>query len=324
MKLQQLRYICEIARNDLSVSRAAQRLHTSQPGVSRQLRLLEEELGVEIFHRRGKHLTGISAAGRRIIQRAEQALLQTDAIRSVAAEHHDSTHGDLSIATTHTQSRYMLPAIIKQFIARYPGVALHMHQGSPTQIARLAVEGTADFAIATEGLELFEDLVMMPCFSWNRSILVPRDHPLAGVTRPTLEQVAGFPLVTYVYGFTGRSRLDEAFLAAGLEPRVVFTAVDADVIKTYVRLGLGVGIIASMAVEPEQDADLAAIDGSHLFQDSITSIGFRPECYLRSYMYDFIEMFAPHLSRQLVEEAVAARGRGERPDILGRVELPRR
>ena len=324
MKLQQLRYICAIARNGLSISRTAQRLHTSQPGISRQLRLLEEELGVEIFVRNGKQLSGISSSGEQIIQRAEEVLLQTEAIRAIAKDHHDSTHGQLSIATTHTQSRYILPPIIKRFISRHPGVVLHMHQGSPTQIARQAVEGSADFAIATEGLALFEDLLMMPCFSWSHALLIPRDHPLATVSRPSLQKVAEFPLVTYELGFTGRPRLDEAFQAAGLEPRVVFTAVDADVIKTYVRLGLGVGIIASMAVEAEQDADLVAIDCSHLFRDSITSIGFRPESYLRSYMYEFIEMFAPHLSRALVEEAISARSRQERLDILAQVELPRR
>jgi LysR family cys regulon transcriptional activator len=198
-----------------------------------------------------------------------------------------------------------------------------MHQGTPMQISELAARGAADFAIATEALELFDDLVMMPCFQWNRSVLVPKGHTLADLRKLTLEALAEFPIVTYVSGFTGRSKLDLAFQEAGLKPRVVFTASDADVIKTYVRLGLGVGIIASMAVEPQRDADLLALDASHLFDWSTTSLGFRKETWLRGYMYDFVEMFAPHLTRGLIERFVEADDKSGREKLASKLELPR-
>ena len=321
MKLQQLRYLCEVAGNDFNISRAAEALYTSQPGISKQIRLLEDELGTDLFIRHGKHLSSLTPAGEKIVAAARDILQRVGAIQAVAQEFTADNLGSLGIATTHTQSRYMLPQVIKAFIGRYPDVSLHMHQGSPMQISQLAADGTADFAIATEGLELFADLVMMPCFHWNRAILVPRDHPLCQDNYLTLEAVAAYPIVTYVYGFTGRSKLDEAFRRAGLEPRVVFTAVDADVIKTYVRLGLGIGIIASMAVEARDD-DLVALDASHLFANSTTNIGFRRETYLRGYMYDFIEMFAPHLTRNLVDEAVRYHGQSGATGLFAGLEIP--
>ncbi len=304
MKLQQLRYLVEVARNDLNISAAARNLHTSQPGISKQIRQLEEDLGVEVFQRSGKHLTGITGAGQAVLEQARHVLGAAEGVRAVAREHTQGHSGTLSIATTHTQCRYVLPPVIERFISRFPDVALHMHQGSPMQISGYAVDGTADFAIATEALELFSSLVMMPCYRWNRAILVPRNHPLASVERISLADLARYPLVTYTFGFTGRSRLDEAFKAHSLAPRVVLTAADADVIKTYVRLGMGVGIIATMAHDPKVDADLVARDASHLFAPSTTSIGFRKGMYLRGYMYEFIEMFAPHLSRDVVQQAV--------------------
>lgn len=322
MKLQQLRYIWEVAHHDLNVSATAQSLYTSQPGISKQIRLLEDELGVEVFARSGKHLTRVTPAGERIITTAGEILRKVESIKQIAQEFSNEKKGTLSIATTHTQARYALPPVIRDFIKQYPDVALHMHQGSPMQISQLAVEGTADFAIATEALELFKDLVMMPCFHWNRSILMPKDHPLAQLSRPSLEEVARHPIVTYVYGFTGRSKLDEAFGRAGLEPKVVFTAVDADVIKTYVRLGLGIGIIASMAVEQGRDDDFVAVDASHLFDYSTTSIGFRRETFLRGYMFEFIRMFAPHLDRPLVEAAMEAQGREEVQALFENIEIP--
>lgn len=321
MKLQQLRYIWEVARHDLNVSATAESLYTSQPGISKQIRMLEDELGVQIFQRSGKHLTEVTPAGREIIEISGEILDRIANIRQIAGEYKDQNHGNLSIATTHTQARYVLPAVIKQFIARYPDVSLHMHQGTPVQISELASKGGVDFAIATEALELFENLVMMPCYRWNRSVIVRHDHPLAAAEL-TLEALAELPIVTYVFGFTGRSQLDETFNARGYKPRVVFTATDADVIKTYVRLGLGVGIVASMAYDPQLDSDLIALDASHLFEPSITKIGFRRGTYLRTYMYDFIEQFAPHLTADVVNRAIRTASKDELDELFSGLELP--
>jgi LysR family cys regulon transcriptional activator len=323
MNLQQLRFIAAVVASDLNISRAAASLFTSQPGVSKQILLLEEELGVAIFQRSGKHLKSVTPAGRIIVEAANEILQKIESIRRIADEFAREDRGSLSIATTHTQSRYMLPPVIKRFIQRYPDVSLHMHQGTPMQISELAARGAADFAIATEALELFDNLIMMPCFRWNRAILVPAGHPLGAVRPLTLEAVAQYPIVTYVFGFTGRSRLDVAFQTAGLTPKVVFTATDADVIKTYVRLGLGIGIIASMAADAGGNGDLVALDASHLFEWSTTSIGFRKDSFLRGYMYDFIEMFAPHLDRKQVDAFVAAPGKAEREALAAALDLPR-
>ncbi|GAA5523616.1 HTH-type transcriptional regulator CysB [Microbulbifer aestuariivivens] len=321
MKLQQLRYIWEVAHHDLNVSATAQSLFTSQPGISKQIRLLEDELGVEIFARSGKHLTRVTPAGEAILKTAGEILRKVDNIRQVAQEFSNDQKGSLSIATTHTQARYALPPVIKSFISRYPEVSLHMHQGTPMQISEMAADGTADFAIATEALELFSDLVMMPVYRWNRCLLVPKDHPLCQVSKLTLEEVAQFPIVTYVFGFTGRSKLDEAFLERGLSPKVVFTAADADVIKTYVRLGLGIGIVADMAVD-EADEDLVALDASSLFESSVTKIGFRKGIFLRGFMYEFIQQFAPHLTRELVDQAAHVSSRAELDELFAGLELP--
>ncbi|MEZ5501955.1 MAG: HTH-type transcriptional regulator CysB [Halioglobus sp.] len=322
MKLQQLRYIWEVAHHDLNVSATAASLYTSQPGISKQIRLLEDELGVEIFARSGKHLTHVTAAGQDILKAAEEVLFKVKSIRQVAEEYADEKKGSLSIATTHTQARYALPATIKAFIERYPDVSLHMHQGTPVQISEMASDGTVDFAIATEALELYANLIMMPCYRWNRCILVPRDHPLTQLSELTLEDVAAQPIVTYVFGFTGRSKLDDAFMARGLVPRVVFTATDADVIKTYVRLGLGIGIIAGMAYDEAIDGDLVSLDASHLFASSVTQIGCRRDTFLRGYMYEFIEDFAPHLSRDLVTDAFGCQTTAELADLFAHLELP--
>lgn len=322
MKLQQLRYIWEVAHHDLNVSATAQVLYTSQPGISKQIRLLEDELGVEIFARSGKHLTRITPAGEAILQVAGEILRKVESIKQVAQEFSDEAKGSLSIATTHTQARYALPGVIEKFMQQYPDVSLHMHQGTPMQIAEMAANGTTDFAIATEAMELFGDLIMMPCYRWNRSILVPRSHPLAQQAKPTLEQVAAYPLVTYVFGFTGRSKLDDAFKSRGLTPRIAFTAADSDVIKTYVRLGVGVGIVASMALDKDLDDDLVALDASHLFASSVTKIGFRKGTFLRGYMFDFISAFAPHLTRDLVERAAQCHNKQEIEDLFAGVVLP--
>ncbi len=322
MKLQQLRYIWEVARHDLNVSLTAQSLYTSQPGVSKQIRMLEDELGVEVFTRSGKHLTHITPAGEKILEIASTILREVEGIRQVAQEFSDESRGTLSVATTHTQARYVLPPVIEGFMQDFPDVSLHMNQGTPTQIAEMAANGTADFAIATEALELFNNLVMMPCYRWNRCLVVPRNHPLAHASQLTLQEVARYPLVTYVMGFTGRSQLDKAFEKENLNPKVVFTAADADVIKTYVRLGLGVGIVAKMAVAGDHDSDLVALDVSHLFESSTTRIGFRKGTFLRGYMYDFIERFAPHLTRDVVEAAVRNYGKPEFEKLFPVDELP--
>jgi LysR family cys regulon transcriptional activator len=297
-------------------------LFTSQPGISKQIRMLEDELGVEIFARNGKHLTRITPAGEAILKTAGEILYKTESIKRTAQEFKNPKKGSLSIATTHTQARYALPSVIKTFIERYPDVSLHMHQGTPMQISELAANFEVDFAIATEALELFSDLIMMPCYRWNRTILVPKDHPLTQINNLQIEDVAPFPIVTYVFGFTGRSKLDEAFLNKGLEPKVVFTATDADVIKTYVRLGLGIGIVAEMAYDPAADADLVALDASHLFEPSVTKVGFRRGTYMRKFMYDFVELFAPHLTADLVDKAYRCQSKNDLEALFADIELP--
>ena len=305
MKLQQLRYICEVARQGLNLSVAADKLFTSQPGVSKQIRLLEDELGVEIFVRHGKRIVEITPPGRDIIRVAERMLRDATNLKNVAQEFTSEESGSLTIATTHTQARYALPPVVKRFMERYPGVRLSLRQGSPMQIAELASSGEADLAIATEAIELFSDLVMLPCYQWNRCIVVPPQHPLLKARPLTLEAIARYPIITYDFAFTGRSKINQSFEAEGLTPNVSLTAIDADVIKTYVELGLGVGIVAYMAFDPERDRGLRAIDASHLFEPSTTHMGIRKNTYLRGYMYDFIEMFAPRLTRKVVDNAMA-------------------
>ena len=322
MKLQQLRYIVEVVNHNLNVSATAESLYTSQPGISKQVRLLEDELGVQIFERSGKHLTQVTPAGESIVKIARDILSRVESIKSVAGEHTHPEMGTLNIATTHTQARYALPPVIQGFTARYPKVTLHMHQGTPNQLADAVSKGTTDFAIATEALHLYQDMIMLPCYHWNRSIVVKADHPLAQKPEITIHDLAAYPLVTYVFGFTGRSELDSAFNRSGLTPRIVFTATDADVIKTYVRLGIGVGVIASMAMDPATDSDLVAIDASHIFEASTTKIGFKKGTFLRSYMYDFIKRFAPHLNREVVDQAVTLKTNAEIEAMFANMPLP--
>lgn len=316
MKLRQLRYIHEVARHKFNITSAAEVLFTSQPGISKQIRLLEEELGVDIFQRNGKHLTDTTPAGARILEITERILYEVDNIKRAADEYRQTDRGTLSIATTHTQARYALPPTIKQFTARYPRVSFQLHQGAPQQIAHWAATGEADFAIATEAMEHFSELIMLPCYHWNRCILVRPEHPLAQMKKLTLRAIAEHPVVTYTFGFTGRSQLDRAFKVQGLHPEVVLTAVDADVIKTYVRLGLGVGIIANMAYDPQQDHDLVALSADHLFEASTTHIGFRRGLLLRAYMYEFIQMFAPHLSPEVIRRAEAIKSPEEHQQLV--------
>ena len=323
MKLRQLYYIHEVAKRGLSVTAAAETLFTSQPGVSKQIRLLEDELGVDIFLRNGKHLAEVTPAGKRILEYTAKLLAEVENIKHIADEFQDTDKGDLSIATTHTQARYALPPVIQKFRARYPKVTLHLHQGSPPQIAKMAAEGQVDFAIATEAMEHFDQLVMLPCYHWNRCVLMKPGHPLASKKKLTLKDIAAHPIVTYTFGFTGRSKLDQAFAASGLKPDVVLTAVDADVIKTYVRSGLGIGIIANMAYDERTDKDLVRLPADHLFEPSTTHIGFRRGIYLRGYMYDFMQTFAKHLNRETVDEIAAIQDHDDRVErtelLLGKI-----
>jgi LysR family cys regulon transcriptional activator len=323
MKLHQLRYLVTIVQNGLNITAAARALHTSQPGVSKQIRLLEEELGFQIFERDGRNVTRVTAAGQSVVEHAARLLEEAENIRRLSADFQDESRGMMSIATTHTQARYVLPPVIKQFRATYPKVHLNLHQGTSEQIADLAAADRVDFSIATGSHELFPTLALMPCFRWHRDIVVPLDHPLANVAKPTLKQVSEYPIVSYVFSFTGRSSLSQLFEREGLKLEVALTARDADVIKTYVRLGLGVGIIASMAYEEEEDRDLVAIDGSHLFPQSVTWIGVRRGRLLRGYMYEFMRLFAPHLTRRLVDQALRARDAAGTQAALGTVEVPR-
>ena len=324
MKLQQLRYIWEIAQHELNVSATADSLFTSQPGVSKQVRMLEAELGVPIFARNGKHLTEITEAGKLIVALAGVILGKAQDIKNIAQEHKDNKLGTLAIATTHTQARYALPPVVREFMTNYPGVKLHINQGTPTQIAELASHGLVDMAIATETIDHHENLVLLPCYEWNRCILVPQGHPLTELSTISLQDVASHPIVTYVFGFTGRSQLDRAFESQGIHPQVALTAVDADVIKTYVRLGLGVGIVARMAYEPLLDSDLVALDAEHLFGRSVTKICLRRDMYIRGFIYDFIRLFAPHLTKDIIHEALALRERHEIEALFKDIPLPLR
>lgn len=304
VKLQQLRYLREVVRAGMSISEAAKALHTSQPGVSKQIQMLEEQLGVRVFERHGKRIVGVTAPGQAVLAIAERLLAETENLKRVGEEFRNESSGRFTVATTHTQARYVLPPIIKRFMALYPEVQLNLHQGNPTQVAQLAAAGEVDLVIATEAVEHFQELVLLPCYQWNRSVIVTPEHPLAKENPLTLEMLARYPLVTYDFSFTGRTQMNRAFERRSLTPNVVLTAIDADVIKTYVEIGLGVGIIATMAFDAKRDTNLRAIDASHLFESSTTRIGLRRGAYLRRYVYDFIELFAPHLTRDTVDAAM--------------------
>lgn len=308
MKLQQLRYLCEVAKRGLNVSEAANALYTSQPGVSKQIRLLEEELGVRLFVRKGKRITEITPPGEAALAIARRILEEVENLKRVGEEFSAQASGSLAIATTHTQARYALPPVIQKFRAQYPQVKLSLKQGNPVQIAEAVMAGEADLAIATESLALYDKLVTLPCYQWNHCVVAPPKHPLFKEPTLTLEAIARYPLITYDFAFTGRTQIQRAFEQRGLKPNVVLTALDSDVIKTYVALGLGVGIVARMAYDPELDKDLKAVDASHLFESSLTRIALRRGAYLRAYVYDFIQLFAPHLSRSVVEATLAGGG----------------
>ncbi|HRL01333.1 MAG TPA: CysB family HTH-type transcriptional regulator [Vitreoscilla sp.] len=298
MKLQQLRYTLEVYKHNLNVSEAAEALFTSQPGISKQIRLLEDELGIQIFIRNGKRVVSVSEPGKQVLQVAERMLRDAQNIKRIGAEFSEQDAGSLTIATTHTQARYVLPKIIAEFVARFPKVQLSIKQGPPN----------ADFAIATEEIDDYPELSKLPCYQWNRSVVVPDGHPLLDLDRPLrIADIAQYPLVTYEFAFTGQSQIARGFIRAGSPPpHVALSAVDTDVIKTYVRLGLGVGLIASMAFLPDEDKGLHLINAEHLFEPSTTQIALRQDSYLRGFAYDFIQLFEPSLSRERISQILFA------------------
>ena len=308
MKLQQLRYLSEIARRGLNLSEAAEALHTSQPGISKQLRQLEEELGVRILVRRGKRIVDVTEPGKLILNVVDRMLRDAENLKQIAREFSSEDTGALVIATTHTQARYALPQVVSRFSQRHPRVRLSLRQGSPQYIADLVKSGEAHVAIVTEAIEVYDGLVLLPCSQWNRCVITPLKHPLLKEPRLTIEAIARYPIVTYDFSFTGESPIKRAFDNKRIKPNVVLTAIDADVIKTYVESGLGIGILAKMAFDPARDLSLRLIDASHLFEPSMTRIGVRPDTYLRGYVYDFIELFAPHLTRAVVDATLKGKG----------------
>ncbi|MGH1427800.1 MAG: HTH-type transcriptional regulator CysB [Arenicella sp.] len=315
MKLRQLEYVVEVVDSGMNVTAAAEVLFTSQPGISSQVRRLEEELGVQIFKRNGKHIDGLTLAGADLVERFREILAMVENVEKQAADYTNPDKGMLSIATTHTQARYVLPEIIARFREKYPNVALQIHQGTPEQIAAMAASGEADIGIATEALELFNDLVLLPCYRWNRCVMVPKGHPLASEDILTVEAIARYPIITYVFGVADRSVINRAFKEKDLKLDVVLTAADAEVIKTYVRNGLGIGLCARMAYDRKQDNDLQVLDAGHLFDSSVTSLAIRSQNQLRSYVYDFIQMFSPHLTPEVVKQSLETKDKHLQAEI---------
>jgi len=305
VNLQQLKYVCAVVDHGLNVSDAALALYTSQPGISKQIRLLEDELGLLIFVRQGKRLAALTPAGETVVATARRALREIANMKRVAEEFRSESEGTLAIATTHTQARYVLPRVLSAFAAQFPKIRVVLHQGNPGQVAEQTVSGAADVGIATESLAAEPELITLPCYRWNRCVLVPKGHPLAKEAPLTLERLAQFPIITYDFAFTGRSAINAAFAAKGLEPNVVLTALDSDVIKTYVELGMGAGIVAQMAYDPAKDTAFEMLEASHLFPTSTTRLALRRGVFLRGYLYQFISLFAPQYSRAAIDAALA-------------------
>jgi len=310
MNLQQLRSVREAVRQGFNLTEAAEALHTSQPGVSRQIRELEGELGVALFVRSGKRLTGITEPGRSVVPIVERLLIEADNLRRAGLEFAQAGTGTLTLSATHSQARYALPWAVRDFRRHHPDVALRLHQGSPRQIAQQLLDGEADIGIATEALAEVEGLVALPCYRWTHVVVVKQYHPPAvedrrGLTL-TLQRLAGFPLITYEPGYTGRRHIDQAFHEQRLPVDIVLSAMDADVIKTYVELGLGVGVIASIAYDAARDLGLHAIDVRHLFAINVTRLAVRRGSYLRDFDYGFIRTFASTLTREVVDAALAS------------------
>jgi LysR family cys regulon transcriptional activator len=308
MKLQQLRYIVEIQRQGLNVSEAAESLFTSQPGISKQVKLLEEELGIAIFERSGKRFTAVTEPGRVVLEIAEKILREAENLKRASAEFSSGGSGRLVLAATHTQARYALPIVVRDFVAQHPTVRLEMHQGSPTQIAEWVLSGEADIGIATEALDQYAQLITLPVRQWSHCVIAPEGHPILKSVPLSLAELAKWPLITYDTAFTGRSRINRAFERIGVSPNVALTALDADVIKTYVSLGLGLGIISALAFDAQRDAGLVAVDAAHLFESNTTRLALRRGTYLRRYDFDLISLFAPHLSQRVVEKAMQGGG----------------
>ena len=308
MKLQQLRYIVEIQRQGLNVSEAAETLYTSQPGISKQVKLLEDELGVAIFERSGKRFTGVSEAGKAVLEIAERILREAENLKRASSEFSTGDTGRLVLAATHTQARYALPVVVRDFVTQHPTVKLEMHQGSPTQIAEWVLAGEADIGIATEALDQYPQLITLPVRQWSHCVIAPEGHPILKSLPLSLHELARWPLITYDTAFTGRSRINRAFERIGAQPNIALTALDADVIKTYVSLGLGLGIISALAFDAQRDIGLVAVDAAHLFESNTTRLALRRGTYLRRYDYDLIALFAPHLSKRVVEMAMHGGG----------------
>jgi LysR family transcriptional regulator, cys regulon transcriptional activator len=307
MNFQQLRYVRETVRQGLNLTEAARKLHTSQPGVSKQIRELEAELGVEIFVRHGKRIVAVTEPGEAVVEVIDRLLQEAENLKQVGREFKDQTSGTLTVATTHTQARYSLPKVVREFKRRYPKVHLVIKQGSPPLLAEMVIAREADVAIATESLDGYPKLLALPGYQWSHCVVVPAKHPLVKHGRLTLEDLARYPIVTYDSAFAGRSHIDEAFRAQGLAPDIVLSAVDSDVIKTYVELGLGIGIIAAMAFDEKRDRSLRSLDAGHLFGTLTTRVAVRRGAALRGYAYTFIELFSPRLNRKLIETALAGR-----------------
>ena len=308
MNLQQFRYVSEVARRNLNVSEAAEALHTSQPGISKQIRGLEEELGTAIFVRQGRRFTAMTDAGREIVAAIDRILAEIANLKAVGEEFAHHAKGSLAVGVTHTQARYALPPVVTAFKKRFPAVKLKLLQGNPHQLARMVLAGEADLAIATEALDEYSELVAVPCYRWHHCVVVPEGHALAKVKPLTLEAIAAYPIVTYDSTFAGRTSVDRMFAARNLAPEIVLTALDSDVIKSYVSLGLGVGIISSRAFRKGKDEGLRALDCEHLFPAQTTRLAYKKGAYLRGYTVEFIRLFAPHVRGADLKQLETAAG----------------
>jgi LysR family cys regulon transcriptional activator len=306
VNFQQLRIVRETVRRGFNLTEVANALYTSQPGVSKNIKDLEDELGVELFIRRGKRLLGLTEPGKELIETVERILRDAQNLRNIADQFASREQGSLTVATTHTQARYALPDVIKQFKARYPQVHLGLHQCSPREIVEMLISGEADVGIATEAIEGVAELVSFPCYTWHHAVIVPHDHPLTRLPALTLEAIAAYPIVTYHEGFTGRSHIDEAFASAGQSVDIVLSAIDADVIKTYVEIGLGIGIIAPMAFNAAKDGGLALLPADHLFPGNTTRLAVHRGVYLRDYARQFVGMVAPGADPESLQKVLGA------------------
>jgi LysR family cys regulon transcriptional activator len=304
MNLHQFRFVREAVRQKFNLTEAAKALYTSQPGVSKAIIELEDELGVEIFTRHGKRVRSLTEPGRIILASVEKILQEVESLKRVGKDYAAQDQGNLVIAATHTQARYALPNAIAEFKRRFPKVHLSILQGSPTQIAEMVLHDQADLGIATEAVSSYKELVSLPCFTWHHVAVVQADHPLVERKLLTLDDLAQYPLITYDHAFAGRSKIDQAFALRGLAPDIVLEAIDADVIKTYVELGLGVGIMADLAFNPERDRQLRALPVGHLFGSNMTRVALKQGAYLRSYVYTLVELLSPALNRKLIEQAM--------------------